>query len=210
MARKRSYKRRNPHYRGTMKLVGRKYGKATKGVYVYSNPGRRRRHSRRRNVSHRRHYRRNPGFLSGGGGTFTKVLGVVGGVAVTKLLVGFLPATFSTGIIGYASIAAVAVLQGKGIGKITKNPSLGTDMMIGGLAYLTAKILSDFVPSIGHYTGISGMGMIGPSSFYTPQVNQNGSMGSFVVPAAVQGAIPAPVAPANAGVGRLRRMGRMM
>jgi hypothetical protein len=138
----------------------------------------------------------------------TSVLGVVGGVALTKLLMGFVPSQFSTGIIGYLVTGAVAVLQGKAVGKVAKSPSLGHNMMVGGLAYLTAKVLNDFLPSIGGYTGISGMGLIGPSSFYTPQVNQNGSMGSFVTPAAVMGAIP--MAPPSAGVGRLRRTGRLM
>jgi hypothetical protein len=137
------------------------------------------------------------------------VVGVLGGVAVTKLLAGFLPATFSSGILSYLGIGAIAVIQGKVIGKISKSPALGNDFMVGGLAYLTAKLLSDFLPSLGGYTGISGMGLIGGSSFYNPQVNQQGSMGTFVLPSAVSGAIPVAM-PAKAGVGTLRRMGRLM
>lgn len=168
------------------------------------NPGRRRRSVR----VHRRHYRRNPGMLSGTAG---RVVGVLGGVAVTRLLTGFLPAQLQTGILGYFGIGAVAVLQGKMIGKFTKSPALGTDMLVGGLAYLGAKILNDFLPSLGGYVGISGMGMIGPSSFYTPQVNAGNSMGQFVAPAAVSQAIGArmPVV-ANSGVGSMRRRNRLM
>ena len=205
-ATKRVYRRRrvrNVVYRRRIK----------RGMYAYSsNPGRRRRRYRRHNravVHHRRRYGRNPGF-GVGGGVVTKVAGVVGGLAVTKLLCGFLPAQLNSGILGYFSTAVVAVAQGKLVGKISKSTALGNDFMIGGLAYLAAKILNDFFPSIGGYTGISGMGLIGGSSFYVPQVNQNGNMGAFVLPAAVSGAIPANVPTAGAGVGRLRRTGRLM
>ena len=141
-------------------------------------------------------------------GTAGRVLGVVGGVAVTKVLSGFLPASFATGVLSYVGIGAIAVLQGKLVGKFSKSSQLGNDMMVGGLAYLAAKVLNDFFPSIGAYTGISGMGLIGGSSFYNPQVNLNGSMGSFVVPSAVMGAMP--VMAASKGVGAMRRTGRLM
>jgi hypothetical protein len=134
-------------------------------------------------------------------------MGVIGGLAVTKVLVGFLPASLSSGILGYLATGAVAVLQGKAVGKVSKNASLGQDFMVGGLAYLAAKVLNDFLPSFGGYTGISGMGLIGGSSFYTPQVNQSGNMGAFVLPSAITGAMAVPT---SAGMGRARRQGRMM
>ena len=183
------------------------------------NPGRRRRYARRHVVHHRRrsrrgnpgrrrHYRRNPGMLTG---TMGRVLGVVGGVAVTKLLCGFLPASLNTGILGYLSTGVVAVAQGKLVGKFSKSTQLGNDMLVGGLAYLAAKVLNDFFPSIGAYTGISGMGLIGGSSFYNPQVNRNGSMGSFLLPSAVSGAIGAAIPMQTAkGMGVMRRTGRLM
>ena len=161
-------------------------------------------HRRRHNVMRRRHsYRRNPGFLSGTGG---RVMGVIGGIAVTKLLTGFLPTSLSSGILGYLATGVVAWLQGKGVGKVFKNDSLGQDFMVGGLAYLVAKALNDFMPS-GYTTGISGMGLIGGNSFYTPQVNQSGNMGAFVLPSAITGAMAVPT---SAGMGRARRQGRMM
>lgn len=192
-----------------------------RGVYQYSsNPGRRRRRRhnpgvrvyrrRRHSVGRRHHYRRrNPGMFSGTAG---KVLGVVGGLAVTKLLMGFVPASLNSGVLGYLTTGVVAVAQGKLIGKVAKNAALGEDMMVGGLAYLAAKVLNDFLPSIGGYTGISGMGLIGGSSFYVPQVQMGGNMGKFVTPSAVSGAIvaAAPAPSANTGVGRLRRTGRLM
>ena len=164
---------------------------------------------RRSNVTHRRHYRRNPGFLTGTAG---RVLGVVGGVAVTKLLSGFIPASFSTGVLSYLATGVIAFAQGKLVGKVSKNAQLGNDFMVGGIAYLVAKILNDFFPTVGAYTGISGMGMIGGSSFYTPQVNLGGSMGNFVTPGSTMRAISAAgaIAPASASLGRLRRTGRIM
>jgi len=208
----RSYRRRN---RSRRRNYGTRVGRSWSGYSLSGgfkrkrrNPGRRRRHA----VRHYRGRRRNPGMLAGTAG---RVVGVLGGVAVTKLLFSFVPSTFATGVMSYLSIGVIAVAQGKLIGKVSKNSQLGDDFMVGGLAYLVAKVLNDFFPTVGTYTGISGMrgiGLIGGSSFYTPQVNQNGSMGSFILPGSVQGAIAAgmPVAPANAGVGRLRKTGRLM
>lgn len=174
------------------------------------NPGRRRVVHHRRRITNRYHRRRNPGMLTGTAG---RVLGVVGGVAVTKLLTGFLPAMFATGFMSYIGIGAIAVLQGKLVAKFAKSEALGNDMMVGGLAYLAAKILNDFFPTIGAYTGMAGMGLIGGNSYYVPQVNQAGSMGNFMIPPAIRsyvaGAIPVAAA-AHAGVGTMRRTGRLM
>jgi hypothetical protein len=188
----------------------RAYGRAKRAVgRVYHRTARRFgvvRHRRRKSNPGRRHYRRNPSFLQGTSG---RIVGVLGGVAVTKLLMGFVPATFTSGVMGYLATGVVAVAQGKLIGKVSKNHQLGDDFMVGGLAYLVARVLNDFFPTVGAYTGISGMGLIGGSNFYVPQVNQAGSMGNFLVPNAVM-ASGGMVSPANAGVGRLRRTGRLM
>lgn len=161
-----------------------------------------RRHNRRRG-------RRNPGkFFSG---KFGKVFGVLGGAAVTAIASNTLiPAQFSTGIIGYFATGLVAFAQGKVIGKVTKNSALGDDMVIGGLAYVAIKVISDMLPSVAGFLPFSlrGMGLIGPSSFYTPQVNMPGSMSSFVTPAAIAAAMPAP-AMHGLGATRGRRVGRM-
>jgi hypothetical protein len=142
-------------------------------------------------------------------GTAGRIAGVLGGIAVTKVLLSFVPASINTGIMGSLASAVIAVAQGKLIGKVAKNAALGDDFMVGGLAYTVATLLNQFFPSIGSYTGISGMGLIGGSSFYVPQVNVGGgNMGQFVLPSAVSGAIP--MAPASAGMGRMRRTGRLM
>lgn len=183
------------------------------------NPRRRRRtvvhHRRRRRTSNprvvvryrgRRHNRvrgrrRNPGFLSGKAG---KVVGVLGGAALTSIMSGFIPAQFNTGIMGYFATGIVAYAQGKIIGKVTKSPALGDDMFIGGLAYLALKVISDMVPSIAGFLPFK-LGQIAPNSFYIPQVPVPGSMSSFMVPSA----IPTMVAQAGMGATRGRRVGRM-
>src|ERR1035437_5005097 len=171
------------------------------------NPGRRVVHHRRRRVANRYHRRRNPGMLTGTAG---RVLGVVGGVAVTKVLTGFLAAMFATGFMAYIGIGAIAVIQGKLVAKFAKSEALGNDMMVGGLAYLAAKVLNDFFPSIGAYTGMAGMGMIGGNSFYVPQVNRAGSMGNFLIPPAISSYVAGAMPVAHAGVGTMRRTGRLM
>ena len=211
MARRRKTRRANPVARRRVRRnYGTRVGRSWSSYAKRSrkrNPGRRRVSHRRHRITNRRHIRRNPGMLTGTAG---RVLGVVGGVAVTKLLCGFLPASLATGVLGYLSTGAIAVLQGKLVGKFSKSSTLGNDMLVGGLAYLAAKVLNDFFPSIGSYTGISGMGLIGGSSFYNPQVNLNGQMGNFVVPAATMGAIAGYAPVTSKGVGAMRRTGRLM
>jgi len=208
------FTKRNRGRRKSIRVRARRtYHRARKAVSrAYYKVGRRvgiRRHRARRSNPGYRRYRRNPSFL--GGGMVARIGGVLGGVAVTKLLMGFVPTSFQTGIMKYLATGVVAVAQGKLIGIFSKYTQLGDDFMVGGLALLVAQVLNDYFPSIGAYTGMSGMGLIGGSSFYTPQVNQNGQMGTFVVPSATMGAISAAYpAPANAGVGRLRRTGRLM
>lgn len=208
---KRVYRRRrravavNPRRRRRARRNVSYVKRIKRGRYMYSNPGRRRRRSR---VGHRRthrSYRRNPGVLTG---TMGRVGGALLGIGATRVLSGFLPSMFTQGILGYVGIGAVAYLQAKVGAKVSKSTSFGNDMLIGGLAYLGAKVLNDFLPSIGSYTGISGMGLIGGSSFYVPQVNRNGSMGSFVLPGAVGSAIAS--IPTKAGMGVMRRTGRLM
>ena len=184
-----------------------------------ANPGlfgRRRRavsNRRRRNpmsYRRRRHIRRNPGTI---GTAANMALGVIGGAAITNLVSKQLPSGMQQGAFGYLSSGLVAVVLGWGVGRFMGKQALGQAMMVGGLTYVGLRLLQDFFPALASYSGLSlaggrGMGLIGPSSFYTPQVNLPGNMGSFVTPAAVSAAIPAPAA--MAGLGRSRgRSGRM-
>lgn len=159
---------------------------------VYRNRGVAR---RRRSV--RRH--RNPGMVSG---DFGRAISIVGGAIVTKFVTDMLPASINSGIPGYIATAVVAVLQGKAIGKILKNPVLGKDMTTGGFVYLSLRVAQDFLPSFNLPFGLKGMGLVGPSSFYVPQVPINGNMGTYMLPPAVSGAIAA------GGMQGVRRGGR--
>lgn len=191
-----------------------------------------RRHNRRHNPRvvvryrnrrhHRRHNRRrNPGMLSGNMGA---IVGVLGGAAITKVITGFLPATFMQGWTGYITTGVTAVVVGRGTGAMLKNRQLGNWMMIGGLLIVALEVMSQFFPTLqlpfGLSPGTAGMGLISSSNFYVPQVNLPGSMASFVTPAGVTGAIPvvpATTSTAMHGLGQqfspgfrtMRRIGRM-
>lgn len=186
---------------------------------------RRRRYSRRRNpaVVTRRRYsrrRRNPGIRTSN--PVIKIGGILGGAAVTGLLSSMLPAGLRSGILGYVSTGVVAYAQGKMIGKVTKNRSLGDSMVTGGLVFLGLKVIGDMFPSIGQYIPFSlrggrGMGIIGGSSFYTPQVPLPGTMSQFVLPSAVPRAVPVQAGMRGLGtvsvnqgsVASIRRTGRV-
>lgn len=162
-----------------------------------SNPGARRHHRRYSR-------RRNPGILSGSMG---QVAGVIGGATLTGMISGYIPSSFmSNQFISYIGIGIVAYLQGMLVGKVFKNATVGKDFAVGGYTYLALKVIKDLMPSLVPSLGLSGMGLIAPSNFYVPQVNQGGSMGSFVRPAGVPMAMPAP---APAGMHGIRRTGRV-
>jgi len=167
---------------------------------------------RRRRVHNRR--RRNPSRSSvlGGAG---KIGAMFAGGAVTHFVTNMLPASFTQGFLGYITTALVAVTQGKVVGSITKKPGLGNAMTLGGFFYLGLKVVGDFVPSVGAMLPFSlrGMGLIAPSSFYVPQVNRAGSMGTFIRPSAVPAYVPVSAGMkgiiGNAGYAPARRQGRL-
>jgi hypothetical protein len=104
------------------------------------------------------------------------------------------------------------------VGSFSAGKPWADSVTAGGLAYALTQALKQFGPpqltdlivGSGGMGGGRGMGEIVPSSFYTPQVNQFNRMDRFILPAAVAGAIPAPMPTSAAGVGglRTRRMGR--
>ena len=168
----------------------------------------------RRNWGRRR---RNQGnFLTGNTGA---IVGILGGAAATKVLVGFLPSGLTTGWTGYLTTGVVAVVTGNFTGRMLKNPRFGNFMTLGGLLIVGLELMNQLFPQLQlpfTTAGTSGMGLISSSNFYVPQVNLPGSMASFVTPAG----IPAPVViPATAmrGLGQapstmnraLRRVGRL-
>lgn len=197
MARRKHTARKTTHRRRTVRRSNPGFA-VTRRRTRRSNPGISRTRRRRNGYSSRR---RNPGQLTGG---FNAAFGVIGGAVITNMVTSRLPAGWNTGFMGYAATAVVAVAQGSLAGKVFKNAQLGKNMTIGGLAVLVMKLLGDFMPG---FSSPFGMGVIAPSSFYLPQVNQNNSMTSFVTPAAVAGVINTNAASGMAGIGR--RGGRM-
>lgn len=190
--RRRTYNRRrratNPVRRRTTNPVVRSY-RRRRGVVHH-----RRRHNRSRNPI--------------GGGTLGKVMGYIGGFALTALIssslqsMSFIP---TTGILGVVVTAGVGYGQGKLVGKLAKNSTLGNDMVVGGLAYAALQALKYFMPSLA-IPGFSGMGLIGGSQFYVPQVPLAGNFGAF------RQVGMAPMAAANAsaaGMGMVRRGPRL-
>lgn len=179
-----------------------------------SNPGgyRRRRHNL---VMPRYHRRRNPPeFLNGEVGV---IVGVLGGSTLTSLLMGTLQSTVtavSSGIPAYVAGALVAFLQGKLIGKFTKNPQLGKYVSAGGYTWVALTMLHDLLPSFPNpFSNLSGLGLLTTSNNWGPPwVNVQGSMTRYVRPGGVVAAIPPPM-PASTGgmhgLGRVRRMGRL-
>jgi hypothetical protein len=178
------------------------------------NAAPRRRHYRR-NTGRRRSYRRNPGGSMFQGG-FGQAMGVIAGAILSKFVSGavasFSP-TLASGFPLYIVMAITAVAQGKVVGKLLKNPKLGADMTIGGWVALAIQLMNDFLPGLSPFSlsGLRGMGFIAPSNFYTPQVNRNGSMGSFLVPNSITGAIAAAgMVPAAAVAGGMKGLGSGM
>ena len=152
------------------------------------------RYSRRRRNSMRR--RSNPGFLSGGVGM---LVGIFGGAALTGAIAARIPGQLSSGIAGYLTTGVVAYAQGTLAGKLLKNPTLGKNMVTGGLIYLGLKIAGDLIPGLSLPFGLSGLGAIGSSNFSYPQIPASNTM---------LYASPTPVMAAAKGMGRAARMGR--
>ena len=143
-----------------------------------ANPRRRRRvnrrraraHNRRRNTRHR--YRRNPAIF---GKSSPKDLlkmagGVVIGVAVTKMIPGWVPASIASsipsgGIMAVVISAASAWVTGFAIGKI--DPELGQAAMLGGLAQTVSVAMNAFLPS--SISGTFSLGDLVNGNFVVPQ-----------------------------------------
>lgn len=146
---------------------------------------------RRRVIRHRRH---NPNF-GGIKTTGVMIAGVIGGAIITKKVVDIVAGMFpqaASGFMKYIVTGAVASILGFGVGKFAKSPQLGSGIALGGYTLMGLQIANDLIPGFSGFNpfGVNGMGMIMPSSFYTPQVPVSGSMTSFITPSAVQAAMP--------------------
>jgi hypothetical protein len=187
-------KRRRKSVSGVRRRV-RRTRRANPNVMVrYSR--RRRNTGRVRSMRRRTHRRSNPGFLSGGVGM---LVGIFGGAALTGAIAARIPGQLSSGIAGYLTTGVVAYAQGTLAGKLLKNPTLGKNMVTGGLIYLGLKIAGDLIPGLSLPFGLSGLGAIGSSNFSYPQIPASNTM---------LYASPTPVMAAAKGMGRIARMGR--
>lgn len=230
-------RRRNVVYRG-------KVGKG-KGMYKYSsNPRRRRRNRRnsgvvvrrrRRNTSRRlvtrrnngrrvarRSYRRNSGYRRNGiGSGVSKGLGIVAGMflagKISDFITNFSP-SLASGPMSIATTAVAGFLQGWAVKKFTGKTELAENLMVGGLALAAIKALNMFAPQFS--PSLSGLGLIGGSSFTYPQVMAGNNYGKFLIAPDYQSAINAAqvsngpgmrgIYPTPSGGGRvgLKRVGR--
>ena len=213
-------RRRNRSHRAVARVARRRYTRRRRSNPVIhhrrrrrSNPvaRRHRRYSRRNPGMRRYHRRRNPGFVSGTAG---KIIGVIGGAAVTKLLTetaaGSVSA-ISSGFPMYIAGAVISFLQGKLVSKFMHNPALGENMAVGGYTYVVLKAMTDLLPSIPLPFGVSGLGLLtSANNWGPPWVNVGSSMTRYVRPGGTVAAFPAPVsAPGMGRLGKVRRMGRL-
>lgn len=192
-------KRRRKSVSGVRRRTRRARAHNPKVVVRYRNRRRRANTGRKRHYSRpvRRHSRRhrNPGFLSGGVGM---LVGIFGGAALTGAIAARIPGQLNSGIAGYLTTGVIAYAQGTLAGKLLKNPTLGKNMVTGGLIYLGLKVAGDLIPGLSLPFGLSGLGAIGSSAFTYPQIPAPNSM-----------VYAAPVVAASRGMGRIARGGRM-
>ena len=127
---------------------------ARRNVYM-ANP------RRRRAVTHRRHYRRNPPMFGGGGIMgikFTDIMyagiGFVAPPTITGFLNTLLPTALTGNQAGRYAIKAGTVFGLSWAGKRFISPEAGKMIAIGGITYIVANLIIDFVPQL--FAGFSG------------------------------------------------------
>lgn len=142
-----------------------------------SNPVRKQKRTYKRNAYFgnprpRRHYKRNPGMFAGGSilGMSLKEIGFAGAgfiapPAIEGLIKGMLPTALTSNAFGrYAVkggiVAGVSLLGGKFLGR-----EAGKYLAIGGVTYLVANIVVDFVPQL--FSGFSGY--MNPGQSFAPR-----------------------------------------
>lgn len=140
--------------------------------------------------------RRNAGISSVfSGGIIMKAAGVIGGAVATRYLTQMALGGNNTGYVGYLGNAVTAWALSWATKKVLKNNDLGNNVLLGGLVSTVLRIIQDKTP-YGQYVtsalsgmgkgGDVGIGIIQDSSFSIPQVNNAGSMTSFITPRATR------------------------
>jgi hypothetical protein len=143
------------------------------------NPPRRRRRSYKRNayfgnpVRRRRSYRRNP-IISGSqvfGVKFSDILYAGGGFIAPPLVEGFIKGYLPTSITGNAfgkyALKAATVYGLSWAGKKFISQEAGKYIAIGGIVYIVANLVIDFVPQL--FSGFSGYMSPGPTFSALPR-----------------------------------------
>ena len=100
--------------------------------------------------------------------------GILAGVAGSKIAVGMLPSTFNgTNTTAALSTVGAAIVLGWVGGAITRSPSFGLQVLLGGVAQAGSQLLNEYVPSVGSVVGLSGfranLGDFVPGRFPIPQ-----------------------------------------
>lgn len=175
--RKKRSKRKNPAIvtlgylnPGRTKMARRKRSTKRRRRVAVANPHRRKRryHARGRKSNPRRVRRhRNPGFM----GNTQEAIGVLAGVAIQKVVNGFVPSSLTSGnslmTSGVAFVVAFAV--GKGADMILKGSPISKGIALGALASAASTAINAFVPSLGSAIGLSGFGVYQPAMFAVPE-----------------------------------------
>ncbi len=140
------------------------------------NPARRGYVAKRKNSFSKTHKRRNPGRMSMFGQPLKiqKVLevgfGVAVGVGVNKAVLPMLPANFtSSNAMATAAAFAIAVAEWWAASFIS--PDFGAAVGLGGIAHAVSQGLNAFLPSVGAWTGMSGVRR-GTGDFVSARLNE--------------------------------------
>lgn len=153
-------KRRKPVAKARKKTSTRRHRTRPRAANRKRNPARRMYVFKKKNPSHRR--RRNPGRMTMFGQPLkaSKVLevgfGVAVGVGVNKAVLPMLPVQFTSSS-ATATIAALAIAAAEWWAASFVSPDFGAAVGLGGVAHAVNVGLNAFVPSVGAWTGMSGI-----------------------------------------------------
>ena len=159
MAAKKNIRRRRHH----VKTNPRRRRRNSVKVIVHRrrhNPRRRKMNARRRHHS----YKRNPSLFGHQVGALELVKAVAGGlagVAITKAVPNMLPASIAASTPYTSALVSIGVAIGAGmlVGSLVKSdPMLGYAVGFGGLMQAGSVLLNQFLPTVGTYIGLQGLG----------------------------------------------------
>jgi hypothetical protein len=134
------------------------------------NPGSRKSHHHI-TTKRRYHHRRNPGggMGAGLGPAVTNAAFVIVGALGSKLGAQIILGANNTGLIGYATNAAVGTGLWFATAKLMRNPAASAGVIAGTIVQILLRVINDYTP-FGQYVSQLGMGDYQMQSFVTPQV----------------------------------------